>query len=265
MKEAKTHIVENRQVAPNTFRMELACPEVAGRARPGQFVMVRTTAELSPLLRRPLSVHDVTGRGNLRLLYRIVGKGTALLSEMREGAPVSLLGPLGRGFSPEAAEAHCLVAGGIGVAPLLFLARELIGRNRGRVRLLLGGRSSADILCVPDFEALGVRVDAATEDGSLGRRGMVTDLLEELLEKGEAGAVYACGPEAMLKVVAVMARGRKSPCQVSLESHMACGLGVCLGCAREKPGGGYYHVCKDGPVMDAERLWPRPNAAACAS
>lgn len=261
MKEAKAKIVRKAWASPAVFSMDLACPDVADAARPGRFVMVRTAESYSPLLRRPLSIHDVPEPGVLRLLIRVAGRGTKLLSEMREGESLSLLGPLGRGFAPAESGPHCLVGGGIGVAPLLFLARALAGR--GRVSLLLGGRTAEDILCVSDFESLGVSVSAATEDGSLGQRGMVTELLDGLLKKGEAGTVYACGPEPMLKVTAAMAREYAAPCQVSLESHMACGLGVCLGCAREKPGGGYFHVCKDGPVMDAERLWPHAAEGAC--
>ncbi len=251
-------LLDNRVVGPDTLRMEIRAPKLAGAAKPGQFVMVSVGHGSSdPLLRRPLSIHQVEN-DVLTLLYRVVGKGTRLMSLMKTGEEVSLLGPLGNGFAIESAAHHCLVGGGLGVAPLLFLGAA-IKRQRPteKLSILLGGRSRQELLLVDDFQGVAP-VSLATDDGSQGLHGLVTDLLAQEVE-GPA-SIYTCGPTPMMKGVAALARQRSWPCQVSLEAMMACGMGACLGCTVERAGfddsdSKYVHVCKDGPVFEAGEIW----------
>lgn len=227
--------------------MSLEAPGIARRARPGQFVMLRQPDRLDPLLPRPFSVHDAEG-ANMRLLYRLAGRGTRYLSQLKPGAMVDVIGPLGRGFSPRRGGQAVMAAGGLGIAPMPLLARKL--RSLGeRPVLLYGCRNKGQLLA-----ARGIKALVCTEDGSCGRRGRVTDLLEDRLLRGGACRVYACGPWAMLKQVSLVCRKHGTPCQVSLEARMACGVGACQGCAVRAASGGYLHVCTDGPVFDSRRI-----------
>ncbi len=251
-------ILENAVVGPDTWRMQIRSPKVAGAAQPGQFIMVSVGHETTdPLLRRPLSIHQAKD-DVLTLLYRIVGKGTKLMSFMKKGEEVSLLGPLGKGFQIKSASHHCLVGGGLGVAPLLFLATEIKRRlPTETMSILLGGRSKNELLVLNDFQKVAP-VFLATDDGSLGMPGLVTELLVKEV-KGPA-TIYTCGPAPMMKGVAQCARDKKWSCQVSLETMMACGMGACLGCTVQRSGFDesekkYVHVCKDGPVFEAGEIW----------
>ncbi len=251
-------VLENALVGPDTCRMEIRSPKITAAAQPGQFVMVSVAHDSTdPLLRRPLSIH-LADNGVLTLLYRMVGKGTRLMSQMKKGDEISLLGPLGRGFQIHDAAHHCLVGGGLGVAPLLFLGTEIKRRRpEERLTILLGGRSRNELLALDDFQKIAP-VHLATDDGSSGLHGLVTDLLGQEIE-GPA-TIYTCGPTPMMKGVASLARQRTWPCQVSLETMMACGMGACLGCTVQRPGFDetekkYVHVCKDGPVFEAAEIW----------
>ncbi|MFH1215885.1 MAG: dihydroorotate dehydrogenase electron transfer subunit [Pseudomonadota bacterium] len=224
--------------------------------------MVKAAGEKSddPLLRRPFSIHRVAG-DTLTLIFKIVGRGTHNLSRMASGDVAELIGPLGNGFKiQEKAEFHYLVGGGMGVAPLLFLAETIRARMPdAHVVALVGARTASELdnfrglYDVPDIE-----IKVATDDGSAGHHGFVTELLEHEI-KGKKGIhVYCCGPQMMMEKVARQCRVHGVNCQVSLEAHMACGIGACLGCAvscagEEKK---YLHVCKDGPVFEAGRVWP---------
>ena len=252
------HILANAAVGPDTWRMDIRAPKLTAAAQPGQFVMVAVGHESTdPLLRRPLSIHQAAD-GVLTLLYRLVGKGTRLMSFMREGEVVSLLGPLGNGFKIRSAAHHCLVGGGVGVAPLLFLSKEIQARLPGeKLSILLGGRNRDELLALADFRTIAP-VHVATDDGSQGLHGFVTELLAREV-KGQA-SIYTCGPTPMMQGVACLARAQKWPCQVSLESMMACGMGACLGCTVQRSGFAetekkYVHVCKDGPVFEADEIW----------
>ena len=247
-------------IGPLYYRMGLAFPELGTIARPGQFVMVRLPDRSIPLLRRPLSVHRPLIEGNdvcgIELLYKVVGQGTQALSEMKVGDAIDVLGPLGNGFSsPANLKRAFLVAGGVGVASLYYLALDISGNTGVALTVFLGGCSAADILCEKELQVLGATVHVSTQDCSLGEMGLVTSLVEKSLDvDGKPDVIYACGPQAMLKAVGEMAAIHAVPCQISLESSMACGFGVCLGCAVEKAGspGAYFHVCKDGPVIDSK-------------
>ena len=269
-------IIFNRLVAQGYYRMRISCPRLAARSKPGQFVMARAGSSIDPLLRRPFAVHRLCGETEavpagrspscIEILYRTVGKGTLVLSGKKRGEEIDLLGPLGNGFSlPRQTESAVLVAGGIGVAPLLSLA-QFIGRGRGTVSstVIIGGATRGDILCRSQFRKAGARVAVTTEDGSSGIRGLATDLLEDVLKYLSPAvmarlAIYSCGPIPMLKRVAAIARDRAIPCQVSLESTMACGVGACLGCSIPvcSANGGaisYQRVCKEGPVFDGSTI-----------
>lgn len=231
---------------------------------PGQFAMLsagpRTgVARYDPLLPRPMAIYRTRSSpegAEVEILYKIHGRGTALLAEALPGQSVRLVGPLGTGFRlPEEGQRAVLVGGGTGTASLYELASR--ARARGRVTVQLGARSQADLLGVGDFEELeGVDVEVATEDGSGGARGLVTGLLEASLAGGGPVQVYACGPTPMMRACAELAAAHGASCQVSLENTMACGFGVCLGCAAPMSEGGYGLVCRRGPVFDSrEVVW----------
>ena len=262
MIEGRAEILENAPKGPGVFRILLHLPALARNAAPGQFVMARVSDGLDPLLRRPFSIHDVFPDGSFALLYKVVGRGTEILSEKRAGELLDVLGPLGKGFGlSDQKGLVCIVGGGIGAAPLVFLARAL-ARKGISGRVLLGGRTGSDVLCADVFSSLGFETRIATDDGSQGCCGFVTGLLEDdLTSPNPPEKVFGCGPHAMLEAVARICLSNKVPCEISLESVMACGMGACLGCALPRPEGGHFHVCADGPVMDASKLAPiRPVA-----
>lgn len=253
--EHKAKVTSNEEVAPNTFLMELESPSIAFAAKPGQFVMLRVSGGIDPLLRRPFSICNTRDGGIALLLYRMVGKGTRIMAGTEAGSRLSVLGPLGRGFEPPGAEEDCVLAGGgMGIAPLILLARSLKGKN---VSFMAGYGTAAEIIPPDRLGMRGIEVTVATEDGSAGYHGLVTALLEGALAgKGEK-IVYSCGPAAMLKRVASLCSEKQVDCRVSLETAMACGLGACQGCAvPAAPGSGRssYHVCQDGPVFRAESI-----------
>ncbi|MFZ5760679.1 MAG: dihydroorotate dehydrogenase electron transfer subunit [Thermodesulfobacteriota bacterium] len=242
--------------------MELSCPEICASALPGQFVMVRTNDDTSsdPLLPRPFSIHRRSG-ARLIIIFKIMGRGTDRLARLQPGKEVQIVGPLGNGFTIEIGmERHLLVGGGMGIAPLHFLA-ETIRQQRAAtsITVLLGARTAAELEPFNGIRDLpGIFITKATDDGSAGHHGFVTDLLASALADTTPATVYCCGPQPMMAKVAEICRARQTPCQVSLEAHMACGIGACLGCAlpgREKEKN-YLHVCIEGPVFTAERIWP---------
>jgi dihydroorotate dehydrogenase electron transfer subunit len=244
------------QPAETLYRLTLYAPLIAAAARPGQFVMASCGPLLDPLLRRPFSIHRRIGSDMLQLLIRVAGRGSELLTQYRPGQSISLVGPLGQGFQPPPKAASvCLVGGGIGIAPLFFLAERLDAGRRCTV--LLGSRTGAELSqLAAEFAQLGCRVETATDDGALGHHGLVTDLLAPYLPV--TNKVYACGPLPMMASVAAACRKARVACDVSLEARMACGLGACLGCAVHGADGRYLHVCKNGPVMNAlEVAWNR--------
>ncbi len=233
-------------------RLRLAVPDWPG-FEPGQFVMLSPGARGSgerddPLLPRPMAVYREDS-GAVEILYKIHGRGTALLADARAGQRVRMLGPLGRGFPlPEAGSRALLVGGGTGIASLYELA--LRAAQRAEVSVLLGARSADDLMGREDFAALGVALRVATEDGSEGTHGRVTDLLREELGRGPT-PVYACGPTPMMRAASELAGAAGVTAYVSLENPMACGFGVCLGCAAPLAEGGFALVCRDGPVFAA--------------
>jgi dihydroorotate dehydrogenase electron transfer subunit len=266
----KATVISNVEVSPGYFKMRLSAPRDAATA-PGQFLMVKVRDAIDPLLRRPFGIFDVgtfetgyteAGRQSyLEILYKVVGKGTGVLADLSHGNHLDLLGPLGKGFDQgDPTGEKILVGGGVGLAPLYYLARELV--KGSRVHLFAGGRNRDDILCITEFERLGVETYVSTDDGTLGEQGLVTEVMEKYVVNNPAGkTIFACGPFPMLKAVSSIAERLLIPCQVSLEAYMACGVGACLGCVvkgrnHEEESPDYRCVCKDGPVFDSlELLW----------
>lgn len=253
MKQVSAPIVSNTEVMPEAHLIRVESPEIASEAQPGQFVMVRCGEET--LLRRPLSIHQRDG-DRIALLFNMVGKGTRWLSQREPGDDIDLLGPLGNGFCVDSASKNLLlVAGGIGIAPLSFLAEEALKQEKD-VTLLLGAPTAAG-LYPGNLLPRGVEVIIATEDGTAGRKGVVTDLLPDFA--GEADRVFACGPVPMYRTMAQMPELKNKPVQISLEVRMGCGRGICYGCT-VKTRDGLKQVCADGPVFDLDDiLWDEPG------
>lgn len=268
-------VVENVRLARDTFRLRLACPEIARRIVPGQFVMLRLSGCDDPLLGRPLAMYDViddaAGRpAAIDVVYLKVGKLTSRLAGCGPGQRIDLWGPLGNGFPPRASEHLVMVAGGIGQTPFVALAKEYLGlRQYGdpprtvppakHISLCYGARSADLLACVDDFRRVGVDVHLSTDDGTAGHHGLVTDLLQRLLDESSGGIrVVCCGPEKMMEAVARLTHSRHVLCEVSLETPMACGIGICFSCVarvRDASGGwDYRRTCVEGPVFDAERI-----------
>jgi len=252
-----------KALAPHIYKLRFASPSMASQARPGQFVMVRPTRCIEPLLARPFSIHRVQG-DHLELLFKVLGQGTRQLAEMKKGDLLEVRGPLGQGFTFNFDQEPILVAGGMGVAPLLFLAeawkKTKFINPKIDPKLFIGARTREELLRLTAFEQAGVKIIACTEDGSFGEKGLVTRLLDKNIRKPSPPvAMFACGPKPMLKAVRAWVVERGISCQLSLETHMACGLGACLGCVvarKNDQGVSYVNVCQQGPVFEArEVLW----------
>ncbi|MDR3569462.1 MAG: dihydroorotate dehydrogenase electron transfer subunit [Syntrophobacteraceae bacterium] len=260
----EARIVYQERVLGQTFRLGLHSPEIVSAARPGQFVMVRVREGMDPLLRRPFSFSRIyPERGDFEILYRVVGRGSLLLSRLAPGEGLNLVGPLGNGFELPGKESAPLafIAGGIGIAPLLELIARITS-ERGKkgaegLRLFYGARCADELLPEDALRMPGLRVHFSTDDGSSGYKGRITRMFEEVLAEGEFRpcGIYSCGPLAMQHSVAKWALSTDTLAQLSMESLMACGIGACLGCALpastpEDPGAErFVHVCEDGPIF----------------
>lgn len=241
-------LVKATQLTADIFDFTLHCPQLAAKAKPGQFAQIYLPGHT---LRRPISICGIDQEsGTLRFVFQIRGQGTAELAALQPGDAIEILAPLGNGFPLDPAKKTLLVGGGIGVPPMLGCAAAL-GENAIAV---LGFRNQSAVILEEDFNRCGAKTLIATDDGSYGHHGLVTDLAKQ----EEFDAVFACGPAPMLKAVSALAEERGVPCYLSLEERMACGIGACLGCAvslLDENGETYYgHVCKDGPVFDSHRV-----------
>ncbi len=244
------------QFSAKNYRLTLECPEIAGSARPGQFVMIRMGLGKDPLLRRPFSIHQASANGTIQIYFKVVGRGTDILAHVKTGENISVFGPLGQGFRVDEKSTAVLVGGGLGIAPMLFLAKAICRLKSGCYDdfIILGGRKKEEIEPLLDnFREIGITFYSATDDGSHGHHGNVVDVLQSF-DLPEQCTVYCCGPEPMLAAVAGICRARDIGCQVSVESVMACGMGACLGCSRLRRDGTYGRVCMQGPVFNAEDL-----------
>ncbi len=254
MKQVAASVTSNSEVVPGVYLIWLESPQIASAAQPGQFVMVGCGEE--SLLRRPLSIHQL-GKAKLALLFSVVGKGTHWLAQCQAGDTIDLLGPLGNGYSIHP-DSHnlLLVAGGIGIAPLCFLAQEAL--NQGCSVTILLGASTATQLYPSDLLPREAELVIATEDGTNGKKGMITDLLPDFARR--ADQIFACGPSSMYRAMATQGQQllEAKSVQVSLEMRMGCGLGICYGCTlRTKRG--LKQVCKDGPVFELDDIyWDDP-------
>ncbi len=245
-------VVENRPLARGNFVLRLALPDdgqALASALPGQFVMLRGEWGRDPLLPRAFSILRLSD-GGCEILVKAVGRGTRLLQLALEGAPMTVLGPLGTPFpAPQLGRVDLLVAGGVGLAPLLWLAEKY---RDGAYHMIYGARTADDLVLLDDLAATGCKLTLTTEDGSRGLRGRVTDAMSSI----EAARVLTCGPNAMMRAVVDIAKKHDVPCLVSVEGEMACGIGVCLGCALPLTDGTrpFAYACVDGPVFDASKV-----------
>ena len=258
MLEQTVQIVSNERDTDSYFRLVLRAPAIAPRIQPGQFAHVRILPLKDALLRRPFSIFQVAG-DTFSILYKTVGKGTDALARMRAGEEVSVIAPLGHGFTaPQpGGETPLLVAGGYGMAAMFLFAQ----RSPQKGIVFVGGRRRVDILCEQEFAALGWDVRVTTEDGSHGEKGVVTQplLAEVRSQKSEVRSrkLFACGPTGMLKAVGKIAEDFNLPCELSMDEHMCCGVGTCLTCVIPiKTGAGweYQRTCTEGPVFDSRQI-----------
>lgn len=270
-------IVENSPLARDTWRVRFAFGELAERIVPGQFLMLRLTGRPDPLIGRPFAMYNVLpgadGRPELvDVVYLVKGKFTTALAGLGVGERLDVWGPLGNGFARTPVEHLILAAGGIGQTPFLSVGLAALGRRAfgldqtrpnataRRVTLCYGARRAEYLAGIEQFEAAGMEVRIATDDGSRGRRGFVTELVREALDEtpNATRRVLACGPEPMMEAVARIARDADVPCDVSLETPMACGIGICFTCVakvRDEQGAwDYQRTCVEGPVFDATRI-----------
>jgi dihydroorotate dehydrogenase electron transfer subunit len=269
MLEQTVQIVANERETDSYFRLVVRAPEIAPLIQPGQFAHVRVPTLQDALLRRPFSIYQVAG-DTFSILYKTVGQGTEALARIGSGGKLSVIAPLGHGFTVprRGGETPLLVAGGYGMAALHLLAQ----RSPQKGIAFVGGRRRADILCEKEFQALGWTVCATTEDGSHGKKGLVTQpLIAELKRHAKGRKLFACGPTGMLQAVGKIADEFKVPAELSMDEHMCCGVGVCLTCvipvragdgprraeAHQSEGGWeYQRTCTEGPVFDARIvLW----------
>jgi dihydroorotate dehydrogenase electron transfer subunit len=278
--QLRIEVLENLQLARDTYRIRLACPDIAARIVPGQFVMLRLAGGDDPLLGRPLALYDCVHSSDgaaiaIDIVYLVAGKMTCRLAACGAGQSLDIWGPLGNGFPAQPCDHLIMVAGGIGQTPFMALARESLGLRRyglpprqvaraQKVTLCYGARRAEYLAAVEEFRSLGVEVRLSTDDGSAGHRGLVTDLLRQVLEESSddlrngRARVVCCGPEKMMEAAATITAAAGAPCQVSLETPMACGIGICFSCVtkvRQVDGGwDYRRTCVEGPVFEAEQI-----------
>ena len=252
-------ILFNHNIGEGYYLIGFSCPELAGRAQPGQFVMLRMADQAwEGKLSRPFGVSNVKD-DVVEIVLEVVGRCTRNLAAAEKGRELDVVGPLGNGFNiDKEAEVHFLVAGGIGIATFPYLGIRILQEcPKSKIAVLLGVRSASKLFFEKHFREYDLELEVSSDDGTVGYHGLVTELLTEKLDSLEdvKPAIYACGPEPMLKAAASIASDRNISCQLLLEEIMACGVGACLGCARkvrEGKGWTYKMVCKDGPVFDSK-------------
>jgi dihydroorotate dehydrogenase electron transfer subunit len=245
---ASAKILANAKLGDDVYGMTLDAPEISREAKPGQFVGVKAGWAEAPFLRRPLSIADAAD-GRITIIYRAVGAGTNWLAGRRESEEINIMGPLGSGFTLDA-QRPLLVGGGIGIAPLLSVARAF--SERGGSGILLAGRNRSEIAYWrPMFEDFCRSIYVTTVDGSAGTRGNALAILPQAAAEGGYDSIYTCGPPPMLRAIAAFVKERDIPCQLSLESHMACGLGACQACSCAGTDGKRKRICLNGPVFAA--------------
>jgi dihydroorotate dehydrogenase electron transfer subunit len=259
-----TNVISNERITKEHYKLSFKAPQLAKEVKPGQFVMIRYVSEsLDPFLRRPFSIYRVD-EDRVEILYHVVGRGTSIMSRMRSGDVIDVLGPLGNGFRLEdALNGAILVGEGVSVAPMVHLSQELYERGRGIEVVALVGAKSADLLLgLQDFRNYGVYVETFVGKGDRSYQKSLTESLSKRIEdyrrEGKAVAIYASGSNHLLSNISNVAARYGVPCQVSLYTNIVCGIGTCLSCIRRfrDANGGilYKRVCKDGPVFDAKEV-----------
>ncbi|MBQ8979063.1 MAG: dihydroorotate dehydrogenase electron transfer subunit [Oscillospiraceae bacterium] len=244
-------IIKKKNIAKGIWDMILYCPEMAGEAVPGQFVNIKADGFT---LRRPISICGIDrDKGTLRIVFEVRGKGTGAIADACEGQFLDIVAPLGHGFDLLSDKKAVIIGGGIGTPPMVPLAQHY-GEN---AKVICGFRNSTAVILQDDMKDTRAEVLLCTDDGSAGRKGFVTDALDEVLARFSPDIIYACGPMVMLRRIADRAEKEGIRCQISLEERMACGVGACLGCAcvtKEDDKTVYKHVCKNGPVFEAKEV-----------
>jgi dihydroorotate dehydrogenase electron transfer subunit len=255
-------VMGNEQIGTGCYTLRLEAPAIASECVPGQFLMLRGLVGGWPYLKRPFSVYSTDGESTVEVVYKVVGRATSVMSGMAAGDEFEVIGPLGKGFTPDEARAHAVaVAGGIGIPPIAFYCQKYVDLHE-EMTLVVGAATREDLLVPVGLVVQGVKVVSYTEDGSKGVRGTALDGLARVLgpkaDQPDSVQIIACGPREMLAEVARYCRERGVACQVSVEEIMACGVGACLSCAVPAADGGYLHACKDGPVFESADIdWER--------
>ena len=268
-------IISKEKLGEKIFKLTLSSPHISKRAKPGNFVYIKVSPNWYPLLRRAFSVHNVDKqKRSFDVLFKVVGKGTEILSEKSVGDVLDLLGPIGNDFSlPHKGKTVMLVAGGMGIAPLWFLFTNLIKKiDKKRLLFFLGARTQKELLYYKKLKDWGINLIVTTDDGTFGTKGLVTevffkeikrfDLAHHKRRKNESKnlMICSCGPPEMLKKMSEISKEYDLSCQISLEGSMACGVGACWGCVAKLENGGYKRVCIDGPIFDAREVVLESNS-----
>ena len=257
-KQVFAKLIKKQEIIKDIYKFSVKAPEIVETAKPGNFIEIRVTEGIDPFLRRPISIYNLDKEnGILEFIFQVKGKGTEILSKKEEGADVDIIGPLGHGtFKFEKYKNIAVIGGGIGIFPLYELSKEA-KQNGVKVNCYLGFRNKDFVMLEKEFEEVTDNLTITTDDGTYKEKGFAIDYLIKDMESEKYECIYACGPLPMLKAIQKYANENNIDCQISLEEKMACGLGVCLGCAVKtakspKDAPEYWHVCKGGPVFQAK-------------
>ncbi len=252
--KVKCELIKKEKIIEGIYKFSVKAPEIAKEAKPGQFLEIKVSETGEPFLRRPISIFNIDGE-ILEFIFQVKGRGTELLAKFEEGEKIDIIGPLGFGsFKVQEYKNVAIIGGGIGIYPLYELTKELKGK--ANLNVYLGFRDKSLVTCEKEFEAIGLnKLVVTTDDGSYKEKGFAIDFMKKDIEVHKVDMIFACGPLPMLKAVRQYALENNIPCQISLEERMGCGIGACLGCAVKVISGAeprYGHVCKEGPVFNAQ-------------
>lgn len=254
IKNAVVKILSNYEVAPMHYRLLFKEKALSKKILPGQFIHIKFNNTNDPMLRRPFSVFSSSG-GEIEILYKVIGRGTEILSKLKEGDKLDIIAPCGNSFlmPKDKSTLNIVVAGGMGIAPMHALCLGLLEKKREMI-IFLGAKSKKFLICLDELKKLKVKTHITTDDGTFGNKGLVTGELQKFLPKLKRNSViYVCGPHVMMYYVSRLAKDYDIPCQVSLEEKMACGVGACMGCS-VLTRSGYKNVCSDGPVFNSKEI-----------
>lgn len=247
--QGEAEIIKKFAYGENYYHFVIKHNDIAHNCKPGQFIHIKVSDTVYPILRRPISICDCDGESLIELFFKVVGTGTDILSRRNVGERLDIIGPLGNPFEISTKDNNILVGGGIGIAPLAYLAKELNKMGK-KIIMFYGGRTASDIMLTDKFKYKNSQLVITTEDGTLGLKGMITEEVEKYFTAyPENCSVYVCGPEGMLRALSKVRNLPFDDVQISLENRMACGVGACQGCAIKTINGKYQRVCKEGPVF----------------